>query len=158
MAQAMPQENLRITREGLDAFNEGNLDWLRQSHHPEIEWKTSSEDPDAATHCGPDAVRRYFEQWMESFAGLRAEFDECFAFSEDRVFATLHFIGRGSTSGVDMDWRLSLVYTYRDRMLIRVEEYFDRAEALEAAGLAEADGGQAPPRADSNPTTSSSST
>jgi hypothetical protein len=57
-----------------------------------------------------------------------------------------------------MDWRLSLVYTYRDRMLIRVEEYFDRAEALEAAGLAEADVGQPPPRADSNPTTSSSPT
>jgi ketosteroid isomerase-like protein len=94
MAQAMPQENLRITREGLDAFNEGNLDWLRQSHHPEIEWKTSSEDPDAATHRGPDAV----------------------------------------------------------------EEYFDRADALEAAGLAEADVRQAPPRADSSPTTSPSST
>jgi ketosteroid isomerase-like protein len=36
-----------------------------------------------------------------------------------------------------MDWRQSLVYTVRAGLIVRVEEYFDRAEALQAAGLAE---------------------
>ncbi len=57
--------------------------------------------------------------------------------SEDCVFTTVHYIGRGSASGVDMDWRQSLVYTLRDGLIVRVEEYFDRAEALEAVGLSE---------------------
>ena len=135
----MSQENVEITREGLEAFNRGDLDRVSHLHHAEIEWKTSTEDPDAATHCGRGAVRRYFEQWMESFLGLHAEFDECFAVSDDVVFTTYHFIGTGTASGVDMDWRLSVVYTYRDGTVIRAEEYFDRTEALQAVGLSEQD-------------------
>jgi ketosteroid isomerase-like protein len=133
----MSQENVEITRAGLDAFNRGDLDWVSRRHHPEIEWKTSTEDPDAATHRGREAVRRYFEQWMESFPGLHAELDECFAVSDDVVFTTYHFIGTASASGIDMDWRLSIVYTYRDGTVFRAEEYFDRGEALRAVGLTE---------------------
>jgi ketosteroid isomerase-like protein len=32
---------------------------------------------------------------------------------------------------------LALVYTLRDGKAVRVEEYFDRTEALQAAGLSE---------------------
>ncbi len=133
----MSAENVEITRAGLDAFNRGDFDWISRLHHPEIEWKTSTEDPDATTHRGREAVRRYWEQWTESFPGLRAELDECFAVSDDLVFTTYHFIGTGSSSGVDVDWRISIVYTYRDGILLRAEEYFDRAEALEAVGLSD---------------------
>ena len=135
----MSQENVEITREGLEAFNRGDLDRVSHLHHAEIEWKTSTEDPDAATHHGREAVRRYFEQWIDSFSGLRGEFDECFAVSDDVVFTTYHFIGSGSASSVDMDWRLSVVYTYRDGTVFRAEEYFDRGEALEGVGLSEQD-------------------
>jgi len=133
----MSQENVEVTRGGFDAFNRGDLDWISERHHPAIEWTTTSEDPDAGTHRGRDSVRRYFEQWMESFSELRGEIEECFEVSDGRVFAAAHFIGRGRTSGVEMDWRLFLVYTYTDGTVLRAEEYFDRNEALEALGLSE---------------------
>jgi ketosteroid isomerase-like protein len=133
----MSQENVAITRALLDAFNRGDLDWVARFHDPEIEWTTSSEDPDATTHRGRAAVRRYFEQWMESFAELHADLDECVEVSGGCVLATYHFHGRGSASGVDMDWRLSIVYRYREGSVVRAEEYFDRADALEAVGLSE---------------------
>jgi ketosteroid isomerase-like protein len=87
----MSQENVEITRTALDAFNRGDLDRVARFHHPKIEWKTSTEDPYATTHHGRDAVRHYFRQWMESFAGLQAELDECFAVSDEVVFTTYHF-------------------------------------------------------------------
>lgn len=43
--------------------------------------------------------------------------------------------GRGRFSGVDADWQLAIVYTIRDGRILRGEDYFDRAEALEAVGL-----------------------
>lgn len=55
----------------------------------------------------------------------------------DRVFAWARWTGRGRTSGVDADWHLAIIYTMRDGRIIRGEEYFDRAEAVKAAGLAE---------------------
>ena len=36
-----------------------------------------------------------------------------------------------------MDWRQWLLYTVDDGLIVRVDEYFDHAEALEAAGLSE---------------------
>jgi hypothetical protein len=36
---------------------------------------------------------------------------------------------------VDADWQLAIGYTIRDGRILRGEEYFDRAEALEAVGL-----------------------
>jgi ketosteroid isomerase-like protein len=133
----MSQENVELTRSAFDAFNRGDLDAVTGLHHPAIEWQTTTEDPDAAVHQGRDAVRRYIEQWVESFPGLRTEVEECFEVSEDRVFMTSRWIGQGGASGVPMEWRLSLIFTFQDEMVIRTEEYFDRMEALEAVGLSE---------------------
>jgi hypothetical protein len=47
------------------------------------------------------------------------------------------FRGRGRASGAEVEGRHFEVYTVRDRKVIRVEEFSERGEALEAAGLSE---------------------
>ena len=133
----MSQENVEIVRAAYDAFERGGLDALTQLHDPAIEWQTSAEDPDAATHRGRVAVRRYIEGYMETFPGFRAELEECVATPDGRVLTTTRYTGRARASGMDMDWRQSVVYTVESGLIVRAEEYFDRAEALEAAGLSE---------------------
>jgi ketosteroid isomerase-like protein len=133
----MSQENVEVVRGAYEAFERGDLQAVSRFHDPEIEWQTSSEDPDATTHRGRSAVRRYIEGYMETFPGFRAELEECFEAPGDRVFTTTRYTGRARASGIDMDWRQSLVYTVQAGLITRVEEYFDRAEALEAAGLSE---------------------
>jgi hypothetical protein len=44
---------------------------------------------------------------------------------------------RGRASGVDVEAPLALLWTLRDRKVIRVAWFGSRAEALEAAGLSE---------------------
>ena len=63
----MSQENVEIVRAAYDAFERGDLDAVSELHDPAIEWQTSAEDPDAATHRGRVAVRHYFEGYMETF-------------------------------------------------------------------------------------------
>ena len=53
----------------------------------------------------------------------------------DRVVLSAHHRGRGRGSGIKVDARLYEVYTLRRGKVIRVDEYTDRAAALEAAGL-----------------------
>ena len=55
----------------------------------------------------------------------------------DRVFVMARFRGRGRASGAEVKGRHFEVYTVRDRKVIRVEEFSERGEALEAAGLSE---------------------
>jgi ketosteroid isomerase-like protein len=106
---------------------------------PEVEWQTPAEDPDAATHRGRQAYRRYVEQWIESFDGLHVDVEEYIDVGDDRVFTWSRFTGRGRTSGAPADWYLAIIFTIRDSKVVCGEEYFDRDEALEAAGLAEQD-------------------
>jgi ketosteroid isomerase-like protein len=55
----------------------------------------------------------------------------------DQVVVVAHHQGRGRASGVDVDTRFYEVYTLREGKVWRVDEYTERAEALEAAGLRE---------------------
>jgi ketosteroid isomerase-like protein len=134
----MSQENVEIIRRAFELFNRGDLDMLAfEFYDPQVEWLTSREDPDAATHRGREAVRRYFDQWLESFEGLHADVEEYIDASNDRVFTWVRWTGRGRESGIDTEWWLAIVSTLRGDRILRVEEYFDRAEGLEAAGLSD---------------------
>jgi ketosteroid isomerase-like protein len=127
---------VEIVRRGFEALNAGDLDRFYEFFDPEVEWRTSVEDPDAATHRGLQALQRYVEQWLESFEGLHADVEECIDVDDYRVFTWNRYTGRGRESGVPADWYLAIVFTIRNGKVVRGEEYFDRNEAIEAAGLA----------------------
>jgi len=55
----------------------------------------------------------------------------------DQVVAIVHFRGRGRESGIEVDTRTYAVYTLREGKTIGMEEFTERFEALEAAGLSE---------------------
>jgi ketosteroid isomerase-like protein len=136
----MSQENVEVVRRLTEALNARDLDrYYVEFFDPEVEWRTSVEDPDAAIHRGLQAYKRYVEQWIESFDGLRADVEEYIDVDGDRVLTWSRFTGLGRTSGAPADWYLAIIFTIRDGKVVRGEEYFDRAEALEAAGLAEQD-------------------
>jgi ketosteroid isomerase-like protein len=132
------QENVEIVRRLREALNARDLDrYYSEFFDPEVEWQTSAEDPDAATHRGRQAYKRYVQQWIESFDGLHADVEEYIDVGDDRVFTWSRFTGRGRISEAPADWFLAIIMTIRDSKVVRGEEYFDRAEALEAAGLSE---------------------
>jgi len=134
----MSQENVEIIRRAYDALERGDLDLLASEFYdPQIEWQTSREDPDAATHRGREAVRRYYDQWLDSFEGLHADVEEYIDAGKDRVFTWVRWTGRGRGSGIDAEWWLAIVYTLRAGRILKAEEYFDRGEALQTLGLSE---------------------
>jgi ketosteroid isomerase-like protein len=134
----MSQENVEVVLRLTEALNARDLDrYYVEFFDPEVEWQTSREDPDAAIHRGRQAYKRYLEQWIESFDGLHADVEEYIDVGDDRVFTWSRFTGRGGTSGAAADWYLAVIFTIRDGKVVRGEEYFDRDEALEAAGLSE---------------------
>jgi ketosteroid isomerase-like protein len=131
-------ENVEVVRRGVEALNARDLDrHYVEFFDPAVEWRTSAEDPDASVYQGLGAYKRYLEQWLDSFDGLQADVEECIAAGPDRVFTWIRYTGRGRESGVPADWHLAIIFTIRDSKIVRGEEYFDRAEALDAVGLSE---------------------
>jgi ketosteroid isomerase-like protein len=49
------------------------------------------------------------------------------------VVVTLYWKGRGRASGIQVDVRLYEVYTLHEGRIVRIDEFTERDEALEAA-------------------------
>jgi uncharacterized protein len=132
----MSQENVDFVLAGYARFNAGERRPDLWFWHPDAEYQAAREDPDSATHRGIDAVRKQFASWIDAYPDLRVEPLEA-KFSDDQVFLWVRFTGHGAASGAPLEMELAHIYTIRDGRAVRCVEYFDRAEALEAAGVAE---------------------
>lgn len=131
----MSQENVEGLLRQYEQFRrDGKI--VADIYAPDAEWMAAREDPDAATHRGVEAIDAYFAQWFGAFEEPELQVVETID-AGDRVFAWIEFSGRGISSGAPVEMQQAQVFTFRDGKVARVEEYFDRAEGLVAAGLAE---------------------
>jgi ketosteroid isomerase-like protein len=132
----MPDLDLEeLVRESYEYFN--------REHAPPPMWRpdgvfvNSREDPDHATYSGIEAIRRQHQGWFDAYPDLHVEPVEI-TVNGDRIFVWAHFSGHGADSGVAMDMELAHVITIDDESRTRrIEEFFDRAEGLAAAGIEE---------------------
>jgi len=132
----MSKENVEIVHRLFAAFGQG-LDAAAEYWDPEIDWRAIEGAPDdVGTMHGRDALRHYYEQWYETFDGLRAEPDEL-TDAGDQVVAAVRVTGRLKESDAEVDMRLGIVYTLRDGKIVRGREYATHQEALEAAEVSE---------------------
>lgn len=132
----MSRESVEVLRRCYEAWNRGDWDEVLAFAHPEIEWHTPREDPDWGSFRGHDGLRRFWTEWAEAVGRLRFEPEE-FIDAGDHVVVVTRRRGRGIQSGLEIEDRVIQVVTMRDGMGTRVREFYDRAEALAAAGLSE---------------------
>jgi ketosteroid isomerase-like protein len=91
---------------------------------------------DEGPSYGPDEMRYDWERWASAFDGLRVTVEEIID-AGNRVVLVAHHQGRGRGSGIEVDACFYEVYTLRKGKVLRVDEYTEREQALEAAGLRE---------------------
>ena len=131
----MSPENAEVVRRQFEAFERGGLDAVAEYWHPEIEWRAvEGAADDVGVMAGHDALRRYYEDWTDSFDELRAEVEEILFEADERVVAVVRNSGRGRASGVTTKGRYYVVCTIRDGRIATGREYETREEALEAVG------------------------
>jgi ketosteroid isomerase-like protein len=134
----MSQENVEIVRDSWTAFAHGGLDAMAEYWDAAITWRAIEGAPDDVGEIeGRDALRRYYQDWIDTFAGLTVVPGELLEVDDDRLVASHHATGRARQSGVETELRYAVVYTLREGMIVRGREYGDRQEALKAVGLSE---------------------
>ena len=124
----MSQENVEIVRRFLVV--DVDVDSALPYADPAIVWNPI-EEPAAQGH---DAVRANLERWENEWDEYEVIPEE-FIDTGDRVVVTVHLRGRGRGSGIEIDARFYEVYTLRDGKIVRMDEFAEQSEALEAAGL-----------------------
>ncbi len=131
----MSRENVERVRRQHEHFSRSG-EVLSEIYDADAEWVAAREDPDAATHRGVEAIGGYFAQWTEAFESTDLRAKELID-AGDKVFAWIRFTGHGASFGTPAELEQAQVWTFRNGKVVQVEEFFDRAEGLQAAGLSE---------------------
>jgi ketosteroid isomerase-like protein len=102
--------------------------------HPDVEW---SAPEDGTIYRGREGVRQRLEEWLQSFADYRYDVEQIIDCGGDEVLVEATEVGWGAMSGAEVRSTNYELLTIRDRMIVRIREFYDEGEALEAAGLSE---------------------
>jgi ketosteroid isomerase-like protein len=124
----MSQENIEIVRRFLGVDLDESLAYV----DPGIVWNPVEE----SSAQGPEAVRASTERWKSEWDSYEMIPEE-FVDMDDRVVATVRYRTRGRRSGIEVDGRCYDVFTLRGGKIVRMDQFSERSEALEAVGLSE---------------------
>ena len=131
----MSQENVELVRNYFRVWNAGDMEGVRELYDPDAVMEAAPDWPEPGPFVGRDAVMQQLSQARAAFDSDSTELLSDPVAVGDRVIARVgwHGLGRGPQS--DMEW--TTVSTIRDGRILKVQYFWDHAEALEAAGLRE---------------------
>jgi ketosteroid isomerase-like protein len=135
----MSEKNVEAFKRGIAAWNHGDIDATLEVDDPEVEVHAVAPamlGGESTIYRGHEGFRELFRDVHEAFVEHRIEISEIRDLGE-RVVAVGQLHGRGTGSGAEVESPIAYVAQYRNGKVIRLDDYFDPEEALEAAGLRE---------------------
>ena len=138
----MSQENVEMVRDLAEAFQRGNIERAYDFYDPDIEWDASrfvGVIPDlTGIYHGHDAIRDFWQRWLEAWRDLRFEIEDIRDADDDVVLLIGNQRQWGRSTGIETDAQpYAWVFTFRGDRIVRAAFYPTHDEALEAAGLRE---------------------
>jgi ketosteroid isomerase-like protein len=131
----MPVDNLEILRAAYETEPDGED--VLQYLDPKVEVYPGYRAPDEdARYVGHDGWKEYIASALGSWEEVVIEPSERLEASENRILAIDNWRWRGR-DGIELERKLPTLFTFRDGLIVRIEGFTDRTEALEAAGLSE---------------------
>jgi ketosteroid isomerase-like protein len=131
---------LRLVALGTSAANRRDFDVLLLAFDPEVDlWigRGGLNVPDyTGHHHGHAGYRESWRKLLEAFEDLTWEPEELID-ARNGLISVTRWSGHGAGSGVPVNHLMFQVYTLRNGLVVKQEDFADRAEALEAAGLSE---------------------
>jgi uncharacterized protein len=133
----MSDRNVAILRRLYEQWATGDLS--AHSYDPEIEYsRIGAETPDMEGRWrGLDEVWAAIVEYLRAFADLRIEAERLIDLGGDQVLVLSRHTARGKQSGVPIEHEVGDLFTLRGGKIVRYDSYWNRADALEAAGLSE---------------------
>jgi ketosteroid isomerase-like protein len=129
-------ENVELVRRQIEALNRGDWEASIEGIDSRVEWVVARDHPASRMIRGLDDLRAYREDWAQMLVALRFEIDRVVD-GPGTVVVLGTVEGTGAGSGAEVEVPLGLAMRFRDGAVVRVEEYLDPREALEAGGLSE---------------------
>ncbi|MEK6273654.1 MAG: nuclear transport factor 2 family protein [Actinomycetota bacterium] len=132
----MSRENVEAVRAVYERFSKGDFRASLDVVDPLVLFVQNPGFPEAGTYLGIARLVEYTRGFLEPWSRITIEAEDI-TDAGDSVVATVRQRGVGRESGAATEFRYFQVWSLRGRKVIRLENFRERAEALEAAGLEE---------------------
>jgi ketosteroid isomerase-like protein len=133
----MSQQNVEAFKRAVAAYNRRDIDAFLEAFDPQVEWHSLTQvmfGGEQSVYRGHRGIREGVREMDEALVELQVEYSEIRDLGE-RIVVIGRVSGRGRASGAETESPINWVIEFRNSKVIRMRDYLDRAEALEAAGL-----------------------
>ena len=131
----MSRENVEVVRRLYELWNRRAFAAALDYYSPDIEYVRVTSDADFAGEWrGIEEMRQAVRQYLSAWTDYRYEIERVDDL-RDRVLVLERQRGRGKRSGVETENVGGSVFTLRDGLVVRLVQYWDAADAVEAVGL-----------------------
>jgi ketosteroid isomerase-like protein len=131
----MSRENTELVRGSIDLWNRGDVGGLVATFSDDAELEPAPGFIEGGKMTGRDRIQRFFERlhevWKPGDAVALGELREV----GDIVMFSFRWRAIGDLSGIETSSEWIAVDTFRDGLVVRMQIFSERAEALDAAGL-----------------------
>jgi ketosteroid isomerase-like protein len=133
----MSAENVEVVRAMYERRERGDMD-VSEFVHPDIVFIRIGSDllGDEGEWHGLEAMKAASVEYLNVWDDYRFDVERLMDL-DDRVLVLETQTARGKRSGATISREVATLLTFRDGRIVRWEYYWDRAEALEAAGVSE---------------------
>jgi ketosteroid isomerase-like protein len=129
----MDEEIAALLRQGMEAFNQGDLERVSSFIADDVEVHASGEVGEPGTYHGREQFVHWNNVWMEAWETFHVDVEEIEQVDEENFLVHVHQSGRGRGSGLEVSQRVTYLFTVRDLLTRRLHIYPDRESALAAA-------------------------
>ncbi len=126
MPAADPRE---LVLASYEALNRGEVEGAIDALAEDAEWHESEVLPDTGVYRGRAAIREFLTDFLASWERFHQIVEEA-RHEGDRVAVVIHLQARGRGSTAEVDARYAHVWTIADGRGIRVDAFYEPAEAL----------------------------
>ena len=122
-ARAM-SENVEAVKVAYEAFARGGLDRFMEQFADDVDYRAVEGAPDDVGPIhGREALRKWLQDWIDTFDEFFFEPVELIEVDEETVVAVERYGGRAKLSRVETEQMEAVVYTLRDGKIVRGLEY-----------------------------------
>ena len=134
----MSVEHLEIVRRAYESFNQSGFSSgeTLQFFDESVVFEEPPEQPGPRVARGKEEAARIFGQFDEAWETHASDPQEFIVIDDDRVLALTieHFRGR---DGIELIQPSAAIYTFHEGKIVRMQAFWEQANARKAAGLEE---------------------
>ena len=129
----MSEQDIELARRTFETLAEEGYEALLPQIHPEFEMETlPGIAAEPQVYRGPEGVRRWWESFYEVMDEVRIEPTAYHDAGPGKVLLEARLHARGQSSGLGVTQETWMICHLRDELLIRIEFFAGRDEALAA--------------------------